>query len=535
MNLPPLREGILRLLGPSVCIAALVIGAAAQRARPAPRHTNVLVIVLDDLGTDQLEFYGETPSPPSGRTRTAGGQFAVGGPLLRTLPATPTLDELRREGIWFTKAYGTPVCSSTRACIQTGRLGFRTGVGWITNAVGYPGDFELPNSEKFLPELLRDGFGEQELGLPYRCGAFGKWHLSTLLEEDRGHAIENGFHRFRGTMGNVGAYYRYDWIEHDAGSPPVAVMINGSATHGTDTWHGSVTSREALEWIQAQKRSFFAYVAFGPPHAPLQVPPLELLPEHTRAALTRFGLEPGNSLSPFDPPDLVHLVYRSLVEAIDAEIGNLIDGIPAETRKNTMIIVCGDNGTPEAAVSPPHDPDHAKGEVYELGIRVPLIVTGPLVKRPIPSEGWRSEALVSAVDLWSTIADITGANAAQVVPPHQLDSISFLPVILDPLSAGNRTTVYSQIFTPNGIVSLPPPSCYDRNDRSLSDGVFKYIRIQQSVSAEPCGIPTYRERLYHLPSDPEEQFELLVAGPLSPEAADAYAFLRAEMDFLSGQ
>jgi arylsulfatase A-like enzyme len=533
MELPRL-ERLRRSLGTGACLAALVVGASAQRARPAaPRNTNVLLIVLDDLGTDQLAFYGETPTPPSGMARSGGGT-RVGGPVLRTLPATPNLDQLRRQGIWFTKAYGTPVCSSTRACIQTGRYGFRTGVGWITNAIGYPGDFELPNAEKLLPELLRDGLHEPSPWLPYRCGAFGKWHLSTLLEEDRGHAVENGYHRFRGTMGNVGAYYRYDWIEHDVGSPPVAVRIDGQGTHTTDSWHGSVTRREALEWIQAQTSAFFAYVAFGPPHAPLQVPPLELLPQPTRAALARFGLAAGNTVPPLGPPDLVHLVYRSQVEAVDAEIGNLIDGIPAETRKNTMIIVMGDNGTPGVAVSPPHDPDHAKSEVYELGIRVPLIVTGPLVKKPIPSEGWRSEALVSAVDLWLTIADITGASPGQVVPPHQLDSISFLPVIRDPLSAGNRTTVYSQLFSPNGFLSLPPPSCYDDNDRSMSDGFFKYIRMQQSLSAQPCGIPTYKERLYHLPTDPEEQLELLGAGPLSPEAANAYAFLKAEMDALSG-
>jgi len=513
----------------------LVSIAVAQRARPAPRHPNVLVIVLDDLGTDQLEFYGETPTPPATRARTAGGQLAGGIPLLKGLPATPNLDKLRRGGIWFTKAYGTPVCSSTRACIQTGRFGFRTGVGWILNAVGHPGDFELSSQEKFLPELLRQGFAEPASGLPYRCGAFGKWHLSTLLEEDRGHAVENGFNRFRGTMGNVGSFYRYDWIEHDAGSAPVLVQINGSQTHSTDTFNASVTRQAALEWIQAQTRSFFAYVGFSPPHAPLQVPPLELLPVSTRNLLTRFGLAPGDGLTPSDPPDLVRLVYHSLVEAVDTEIGNLIDGIPAQTRKDTMIFVIGDNGTPGVAVMPPHDPLHAKGEIFELGIRVPLIVNGPLVKRPIPAEGWKSTALVSAVDLWLTIADITGANAAQVVPLHQLDSVSFMPVILDPLSAGNRTTVFSQIFMPNAIFTLPPPSCYTLNDRSLSDGVYKYVRHQKPLGVLPCDVPLYWEGLWHLPTDPEETFELIDAGPLSPEASNALAFLRAEMDFLSGQ
>jgi hypothetical protein len=107
-------------------------------------------------------------------------------------------------------------------------------------------------------------------------------------------------------------------------------------------------------------------------------------------------------------------------------------------------------------------------------------------------------------------------------------------VIRDPLSSGNRTTVFSQIFIPNGVVSLPPPACTSLNDRSMSDGIYKYFRLQNSLTNQPCDIPTYREALVHLPSDPGEVTDLISSGPLSPEAADALAFLQAEMDFLSG-
>src|SRR5262245_15499236 len=529
------RDALLRILGTGACIAALVSAASAQRARPGPKKPNVILIVLDDLGTDQLAFYGETPVPTPTRARTASGQSVTGIPLLQTLPATPNLDKLRREGIWFTRAYGSPVCSATRAYIQTGKYGFRTGVGWITNSLNDPGDWELPSQEKFLPELLEQGFEEPAVGLPYRCGAFGKWHLTTTLAEDRGHAVENGFHRFYGTMGNVGGFFRYDWIEHDKGTAPVLIKVNGTQTHSTDTFLASVTRKAAVEWIQAQTHSFFAYVAFGPPHAPLMVPPYELLPDSTQRLLARFGLNPGDALTPFDQPDLVRLVYHSLVEAVDTEVGNLLAALPAATRKNTMIFVIGDNGTPGTAVMPPHDPLHAKGEVFELGIRVPLIVNGPMVKGPIPEGGWKSTALVSAVDLWRTIADVTGANAARVVPLHELDSISFMPVLRDPLSSGNRTTVFSQIFIPNGVLGLPPPSCYTQtNDRAMTDGVYKYFRLQTPLANQPCDIPSYVEALVHLPSDPEEENNLITSG-LTPEAANALAFLRAEMDFLSGQ
>lgn len=535
----PEHRAVARLLGIGASLGVLALAAMAQQALPArQQHKNVLVIVLDDLGTDKLEFYGLTPptcppdpcQPAPNCTPTATGCVAA-------YPATPNLDQLRRQGIWFTRAYATPFCSSTRAWIQTGRYGFRTGVGHITSTTGNPGDYELPNDEKLLAELLREGFhGAQGPGLPYKCGAFGKWHLSTTLMSDWGHAVQNGYHRFYGSVGNVANFFKYSKVVHDVGSAPGVELVDGRFTtppYATDTWHASVTSRDALQWINAQSSAFLAYVAFGPPHTPLQVPPAELLPAATLCELGCAGLQPGD-FGDTQPTEVKRLIFRALAEAVDAELGKLLDGIRREKRDNTMIFVIGDNGTSEFVIdNPPHNPNHAKGYIYEWGTRVPLIVAGPLVKPPISSEGWQSDALVSAVDLWRTIADVTGADASRVVDLNELDSISFLPVIRDPLSAGNRAIVFSQLFLPNGELSLPSPSCYSQNARSTSDGVHKYIRIQNSLSMQPCGIPTYNEGFYHLPTDPEESMNLL-SGTLTPAEATALAVLQAEMNSLSG-
>lgn len=496
------------------------------------------MLVLDDLGFDKLGFYGATPPtcapssclpPPD----CLPPQTGCVGPYA----ATPNLDLLRSQGILFTRAYANPICSATRACIQTGKYSFRTGVGSLTNTLTAPGDFNLSSEEKLLAELVREGLQGGAVGLPYRCGAFGKWHLTTSLAQDYDHAVENGYQRFYGTMGNLANHFRYDKVEHDAGSAPALVSVDGRNTvppFGTDTWSASVTTRDALAWINAQHNSFLAYVAFAPPHAPLQVPPAALLPAATLCELECAGLVPGDFVSaPADPPETLRLVHRALIEALDTEIGNLLDGLSPAQRANTMVFVIGDNGTLADLVDPPHDPTHAKLSVYELGVRVPLIVSGPLVKQPIPAGGWQSDALVSAVDLWLTIADVTGANAAQVVTPGDLDSQSFLSVIRDPLSPGSRTSVFSQIYTPNGVQPLPPPSCFSVNRRSLSDGEYKYVRVQQSKAATPCGTPLYVEELYHLPTDPEETVDLL-QGSLTPEEAARLAALSAEMDALSG-
>lgn len=534
---------LLRTLLATLVVGILWTPGAAQRTRQAPRiGPNFLVIVLDDVGTDKLEFYGETPPTcPGGPCDPLLNCSAPGSGCSQPYPRTPNLDALRRGGIWFDKAYAMPVCSATRAAIQTGRYGTKTGIGNITSTTAQAGDYSLPNSEILLAELLRDGFQGQlkrSVGRPYQSGAFGKWHMTSAQPADYGHAVANGYQRFRGLIGNVTNHYRFTQIRHDRGGAIEIEKIDGRFTtppYETDTYQASLTTREALEWINAQTSSFLAYVAYAPPHTPVQVPPLSLLTAETQCELACAGLSPGNILNAVsEPAELLKLVYRAQVEAVDAEIGKLLAGIPPAVLENTTVFVIGDNGTPIFQIDePPHVANHGKATVFELGVRVPLIVSGPLVPAPPTNDGWRSSALVSAVDLWLTIAELAGANAALVKPLSQLDSVSLLPVIVDPLNTGSRTMVYSQTFLPNGILALPQPSCYSLNRRAVTDGEYKYIRSQNTVDASPCGIAAYGEALYHLPSDPGELTNLIPLG-LTPEQQQRMQVLSAEMDVLSG-
>ena len=101
------------------CLGLLWLVASALPAQRA----NLLVIVADDLGVDSVGAYAEG----------------------RDLPPTPTLDQLARRGVLFRNAWATALCSPTRAAIQTGRHGSRTGVG---APVTYP---VSPCGMSFLP------------------------------------------------------------------------------------------------------------------------------------------------------------------------------------------------------------------------------------------------------------------------------------------------------------------------------------------------------------------------------------------------
>lgn len=504
----------------------LTASTAAEIGVPnqLPRAKNVLVIVLDDVGTDKLGFYGETPP-------TVPHQPCVVVPPTHVPPYahTPRLDALRQGGILFQNAYANPVCSPTRSCILTGRYAFRTGIGTITNA----GTAKLADSEVLIPELLRDGLQGpiQMSGLPYKSGAFGKWHL-TYLAGNESHAVDNGFHRFYGSISNVNGlgeeYFSWSKIQHDAGGSPMPSV--------STTWNGTVTSADAKAWINAQTKAFFAYVCFNPPHAPFQVPPQALVSPATWAEVVCWGGFEGAIAGSNDPVELRRLYYRAMLEAIDKEIDNLLGGITPAKLANTMVIVIGDNGTPPAILdTPPHTAGHAKGTVYEWGVRVPLIVSGPLVPTPPPG-GWTSDAIVGAVDLWRTIAAITGADPAAAAPGVAIDGVSFLPVILDPANdPGPRAYAFSQLFTPIGVPPLPPNQnlCFGVHNRCISDGRYKYIRKQVVKSPVTCDPPSYTHEFYRIVEDREETYDFLAGMAWTPGAFAAYQAMTAEMDAVS--
>jgi arylsulfatase A-like enzyme len=275
-------------------------------------------------------------------------------------------------------------------------------------------------------------------------------------------------------------------------------------------------------------------VCFNPPHEPFEVPPLALVSTSTRTEIACLGFVPGDQTAASDPIQKKRLFYKAMLEAVDTEIGNLLDTITPAKLANTMIFVIGDNGTPENVMNiPPHTAGHGKTTVYEWGVRVPLIVSGPLV--PLPG-GFVSDVSVGAVDLWRTIAAITGANPSIAAPNVTIDSVSFLPVILDPLHhPGNRQYTFSQFFTPNGI-PLPPPNqnqCFSLHTRSISDGSYMYVRIQDTKQRGNCDAPTYTQRFFRIGESHEETIDFLSTGTWPPGALATYQAMTAEMDAVS--
>jgi len=437
-------------------------------ARSVPSN-NILVIIADDLGMDILESF-----------RIEGLSAADEASLDRA--PTPNLDRLLIDkGVKFTNVMANPVCSPTRASIQTGRYGIRTGVRWAS----FEGNGQaLPTDETTIPELLnRRG---------YAHAAIGKWHLSDSTSGGTDGPRAAGYSHHEGSERNIFDFF--NWTK----------LVNGAEVLET-TYAPTVNVDDALNWLGQQdtNKPWFIWFAFNTPHAPWQVPPLSANPGPHQAVLTGA---PGdsNSVTDTDP-----ILYRAMVEYMDEEIGRLINGIPPEELAETTIFFMGDNGTP-APVTVGIDPAHAKFTVYQQGIHVPMIVAGAGVSDP----GRTSNQLINSTDLFSTILELAGIDISvdSNQPALITDSISFLPILQNVPTEKTRQYAFSETVNPGGFRA-------ENNGITIRDNRFKLIRFLESGN----------EEFYDLQNDVLETNDLLLT-PLDANLTNKYNELLLELN-----
>ncbi len=395
-------------------------GRSACREPGAPGG-NILVLVLDDVGTDKL---GASP----------------------WAPRTPNIDALAARGVRFRNAYAAPSCSPSRAAMLTGRHPRRYGLGGRIRSRSEP--YELPLSELTLPEML------ERSPIRYQNAALGKWHLSSHRSPSGlSHPLDSGFSWFAGSVANLqvtdtpgvrGSYFR--WQKN----------TNGSRAF-TETYATTDTVDDAIARIEAMNPPWFLWVGFNAAHTPLHTPPGELTGD----------ARPTTNRGRFD----------AAITALDSEVGRLLAAVDPVVLADTTILLVGDNGTPGDLATPgvaadPGGRAHrsGKGSLSEAGIRVPLIVAGPHVRQP----GTPSDALVHVVDIFATAAELAGVDLGalrdQRGRPLPIDGQSLLRYARNPGAASRRSVLYQDRFAPNG------PGPYQSDARMVRDGRYKLLQ-----------------------------------------------------------
>ncbi|MFK7739435.1 MAG: sulfatase-like hydrolase/transferase [Planctomycetota bacterium] len=417
---------------------------------------NILVIVADDLGIDRVNCYGVHNTPP-----------APGVPISAIPPHTPVLDGLAARGIRFENAWSNPMCSPTRALIQAGRYSLRTGIGDFISQF----DAQATTLDTDEHTTIADA-----LDATHFSGLVGKWHLAAEQPADAHlmHPQQSGWDYFAGSMFNLlgqsgcgGPNQNYDrWTKvTSAGmNPPVETPCH-------QVYATTDTTDEAINFIQsAGSLPWMLMVNYNAPHTPLHVPDGNF---HTYTNLSASSSDA--------------LKAKAMGEAVDFHIGLLLRSIPASTLANTTIIFTADNGTaiPAAEYFPS---SRSKSTVYEGGVRVPMIVVSP--ETPVAQHGSVSAALVSAVDLYATIADLGGAAV------DTRDSVSMRPYFVDPSTPSIRDYLYAERFAPNG------PAPFEQWRRATRGPRYKYVRLDAELE-------NYTEEFYDVENDILEQNNLL--------------------------
>lgn len=336
---------------------------------------NILLIIADDMGLDA------TPG------------YSIGS----VKPNMPNLQNMINSGIRFNNLWSNPVCTPTRGSILTGKYGFRTNVLKANDV--------LSTSELSLHQYLDNN------NSGYNHAVIGKWHLST----DSNHPNIMGVNYYAGLLsGGVQSYWNWNLTE------------NGQTTASTEYTTTKFTDL-AIDWVADQTQPWFLWLAYNAPHTPFHLPPNEL---HYQGNL------PSDQAS-IDANPLSY--YLAMLEAMDTEMGRLINSMSQEEKDNTIIIFIGDNGTPNQVVQE-YASQRAKGSVYQGGVNVPMVISGKNVTRINDIE----DALINTTDLFATISELAGNTT-----PEINDSKSFIG-FLTSSNTITRDYVYAEVGNDTG-------------------------------------------------------------------------------------
>lgn len=416
---------------------------------------NIVFILIDDMGWPDVEPYGHE------------------------FHETPHINQLAADGMRFTNAYAaSPVCSSTRASIQSGQHPARVG---ITDFIpGHWRPFEaltVPiNRTQWLPrEVITVGEALGDAG--YTTGYFGKWHLDGFDAVSL--PTVQGYVEARTRRG--GAHFDFG----DMFEPPYTDLPD-------DAYLADVLTDDVVEFIDIHSDApFFVTLAHYAVHIPLEA-------KEPTVEKYRNKDKPAQGIN--------NPVYAAMIEHVDDSVGRVLQKLDdAGIADHTVVVLYSDNGglrerfdkSTGVIVSSNAPLRDEKGTVFEGGIRVPFIVKWP----GVVERGSSSQALMASPDIFPTFADIAGAElpASQIV-----DGESLVPV----LKGGEQSDDRAIYFHYPHYHHMVPAGAVHQGD-------WKLIEFYDDSHVE----------LYNLADDIGESHDLSEALPV--KVADLRALLAA--------
>jgi arylsulfatase A len=329
--------------------------------------------------------------------------------------------------MWFTQFYaGAPVCAPSRCTLMTGK---HLGHAAIRDNREHQPEAQAPMaaSEVTVADLFkRRG---------YATAAIGKWGLGYPGSE--GDPLKRGFDLFFGYNCQRHAHNHYPtylWKNNRR------ISLEGNTAGVTGKQYAlDLMEAEALAFVRANKdKPFFLYLPFTIPHAALQVPEDSLAEYRGKWPDPPYDGKIKGKTN-YQPHPSPRAAYAAMITRMDRSVGRVLD-LLKELRldDDTIVMFSSDNGPPFAygghdskffGSAGPHR--GFKGDVYEGGIRAPLVARWPGRIAP----GTTSDLVAYFPDLMPTFMDLIGAPA---IVPQGIDGLSYAPTLLGKPSEQKR-------------------------------------------------------------------------------------------------
>ena len=522
---------IKKLLFTAIASLSLAQIAVAQTDQPKP--PNIIVILGDDIGFNDIEPFGQT------------------------VIQTPELNKLAAEGMRFTNYHVHPTCSPTRAQLMTGVDNHLAGMGAMgeyrtPEMDNYPGSYigSLNEKTNTIAEALKEN--------GYFTFITGKWHLGAKPEQL---PEARGFDKSYILISAGGSHW--DDSSLVAIFPKNKFSENGKIIpRDTGEYSSDLYTNKFISYIQeAEKldKPFFGFLSFQAAHDPLHAPAdfikkyegkfsagYEKHREELFENMKRLGIVPKTSvMSPAAPmqkrwdelsPDekkyqeRLMEVYAAMVDNIDMNIGKVV----AELKKsgaydNTMIFYFHDNGPSPSYMD--FYPGNADGKwiaqefdtsyenlgapksyagvgpgwaaassapfklfkffMTEGGTLSPMIVKGPAVSKP----GSINDAFLGVEDIYPTILELANAERSETrngIPLAPLKGVSFANVL-------------------QGKADSARPDNFERGEELFNNKVYRMGKWKLSWLPKPFG--EERWQLFDMDNDRTETRDLASQHP----------------------
>jgi arylsulfatase A-like enzyme len=453
-----------------------------------PRPPNIVLILADDLGWNDISFYG-------------------GGVADGSVP-TPHIDALAHGGVQFFNGYASHgTCAPSRAALMSGRYGTRFGFEFTPTPNGMspivarlhesiPDNIHPVHQVEVADDYQRPNY--QDMGMPtdevtlaevlaergYHTMHIGKWHLGYTngsAPRDQGFAeslnMASGLYLPVDDPKVVNSRQPFDAIDRFLwANLRYAVDWDGGERFRPDGYLTDYFTDQAVTAIERNRhRPFFLYLAHWAPHTPLQA---------LRADYEALAHIEDHRLR----------VYAAMIRALDRGVGRVMDTLRRlGLEENTLVIFTSDNGG-AGYIGLPEVNEPFRGwklTFFEGGIRVPYFLHWPARIAP----GTRLDLPAHHFDLYATASAAAGA---QMPDDRKMDGLNLLPWI-----EGERLEPPARpLFWRSGHYQVV-----------LADG----WKLQRTDRPD-------RVWLHHLAADPTEQRDL------SAEYPDKVAELMALLD-----